>query len=71
MTGRTIRADRRLIGYVIAALGLEFAALAFGLIANLTRHFDGSLNDLSQLAAGAGLVLVGMAVGRLEAINRG
>lgn len=71
MSGRTLRADRRLKGYAIAALGLEFLAVTFALIANLTRHFDGSLNDLSQLAAGAGLVMVGMAAGRLEAMNRG
>lgn len=71
MSRRTVRVDRRLTVYVAAAVGAELAALAFGLTANLTRHFNGRLTDLATLAGGIGLVLLGMAVERLKEINRG
>lgn len=65
-----MKADRDVKTYAVGALSCEGAAVGFAAVANLTRHFDGTLTDASTIFAGAGLVLVGAAVEGLRRLNR-
>ena len=66
-----MKADRRTKQYAIAAVGCEVSAVVIGLVNNLTRWFSEPLIDLSRLAAGAGLVLMGAAVESIRRLNNG
>lgn len=64
-----MKADRRTKQYAIGAIACEVAAVAVALTNNLTRWFSDPLNDVTQLLATAGMVLVGAAGEALRRLN--